>query len=101
MTPDASFAQAKVATSTPPGRSAWSRTDSQGLRLSRRPRSLSRRRPRRKRMALTDFGVMVDDVLEKLPLDTSQVSATTEPLSTVDIMGFIQDASSSLVGLMR
>lgn len=47
-------------------------------------------------MALTDFSVTVDDVLEKLPLDTSQITATTEPVSTTDIEGFVQDASSEL-----
>lgn len=47
-------------------------------------------------MALTDFSVTVSDVLEKLPLDTSQISATTEPVSTTDIEGYVQDASSEL-----
>lgn len=52
-------------------------------------------------MTLTDFGVTVNDVLEKIPLDTSQITSTTEPVSTVSLAGFIQDASSDLRGLLE
>lgn len=52
-------------------------------------------------MALTSFGVTSSDVLERVPLDTSQVGAATEPISTADIDTYIQDASSSFVAILQ
>jgi hypothetical protein len=35
-----------------------------------------------------------------LPVDTSQISATTSPLSTVDVGVFIQDGTSEMMGII-
>jgi len=48
----------------------------------------------------TDIGVTVADVLRHLPVDTSQISATTSPLSTVDVGVFIQDGTSEMMGII-
>lgn len=52
-------------------------------------------------MALTSFGVTNADVLERVPLDTSQVDASSEPINTGDIDEFIQDASSAFVAILQ
>jgi len=52
-------------------------------------------------VALTSFGVTNADVLERVPLDTSQVDASSEPINTGDIDEFIQDASSAFVAILQ
>lgn len=51
-------------------------------------------------MATTDFGVVVADVLRKLPIDGNQISATSEPISTGDIEEFIAEGSSKMAGVL-
>ena len=51
-------------------------------------------------MALSDFNVSVSDVVQKLPINASSISATTTPLSTTDIEAFISDAESIFAGLL-
>lgn len=51
-------------------------------------------------MAVTSFGVTAADVLERVPFDTTQVSATSRPISTGDIETYIQDGSSSFVAVL-
>jgi hypothetical protein len=52
-------------------------------------------------MSLTDLQVTVDDVLAELPLDTSQVTSSSEPVSTGDIENWIQDGTSELANTLK
>lgn len=47
-------------------------------------------------MNLADFSVTVSDVTDKLPFVGNQVGKNTNPLSTGDIEGIIQDGESKL-----
>lgn len=47
------------------------------------------------------FNVGITDILDKLPYDSSQITATTEPISTVKIEGFIKQVEGELVALLR
>jgi len=51
-------------------------------------------------MALTTFSVTSDDVLERVPFDTTNVGASSKPVSTGDIDTYIQDASSRMVAVL-
>jgi hypothetical protein len=48
----------------------------------------------------TSLSVTAADVIRHLPVDASQITATTVPLSTVDIDVFIQDGTSELMGVI-
>lgn len=52
-------------------------------------------------MAVTDFGVTSGDVIAHLPIDASNISATTVPLSTTDIDAYIDDASAKMAGVLQ
>jgi hypothetical protein len=48
----------------------------------------------------TSLSVTAADVIRHLPIDASQITATTVPLSTVDIDVFIQDGTSEIMGIV-
>jgi hypothetical protein len=48
----------------------------------------------------TSLGITAADVIRHLPIDASQISATTHPLSTSDIDVFIQDGTSEIAGIV-
>lgn len=52
-------------------------------------------------MATSDFGVAWGDVVAHLPIDTTDISATSTPLSTADIEAYIVDASVNFAGLLQ
>ena len=52
-------------------------------------------------MATTDFGVTTAEVLAKAPVDSSQISATSVPVSTSDVEDFVDDADSQMAGLLN
>lgn len=48
-----------------------------------------------------DFNVTVNSVIDRLPVDMSQVTATTDPVSTVAIQDWIDEASAELTSLLH
>lgn len=52
-------------------------------------------------MAIHDYNVTASDVLDKIPLDTSMIDGSSEPVSTTTIDGYIDEAASELSGLLR
>lgn len=50
-------------------------------------------------MTSFDFEVTINSVLDRLPIDSSQITATTEPISTVRIEDWIEEATGE-VGAM-
>lgn len=48
-----------------------------------------------------EFTVTVNSVLDRLPIDSTQITATTDPVSTVRIEGWIEEAANELSALMR
>ena len=51
-------------------------------------------------MTIYSFGVEAGDVLEKVPIDTSQVGPSTTPVSTGDVEEYILDRSAEAAGLL-
>lgn len=50
---------------------------------------------------MTNFDVTVNSVIDRLPHDLSQVTATTVPVSTTSIETSIEEASSEMVALVK
>lgn len=48
-----------------------------------------------------DFAVTVNSILDRLPMDSSQITATTEPINTGAIESWIEEATSEMASLMR
>jgi len=48
-----------------------------------------------------DFVVTVNSVIDRLPNDLSQITATTEPVSSVSIETWVDEASSEISALFR
>lgn len=51
-------------------------------------------------MAATDLSITAAMVIVHLPIDASQITASTHPLSTTDIEVFIQDGTSEMAGII-
>ena len=51
-------------------------------------------------MAIDSLNVTVDEVLGRIPFDTSQVGANTDPISTSDVEDAIEGAASDMTGVL-
>jgi hypothetical protein len=47
------------------------------------------------------FGVTILDVIENLPIDASQITATTAPISTVSLESWILEGEDDLTSVLR
>ncbi len=51
-------------------------------------------------MAVDVFGVDYGDVLQHLPIDSSQIGPSSEPISTSDLALYIEEAGGELAGYL-
>lgn len=51
-------------------------------------------------MAIYNFGLVVDDVLNDLPVDSTQIGANSTPVSTGKIEEWINDRSAMAIGML-